>query len=269
MYCNIPYATTIGNNMSITSLYLHFIAPVGDPGEKFPLLIYVGGGGWRKSVPEHHLPELAFFAEKGFAVASVAYRTTETSIFPSQIEDVRTAIRYLRRHAAPFHIDPSNVFLMGGSAGGYLAAMAALTGETAQFRGVEYTDISDKVSGAICLYGIFDFPSALASAKGSQDQIFPLRLFVPETSMSALTDASPISYISDMNIPFLLLHGTEDKIVSYKQSVCFYDTLTKMDKEADLILLEGADHAGREFSQPAIQSIELDFLMKNLRRTAQ
>ncbi len=262
MYCGIPYAQVQTAHAMALPLYLHFIAPVGSTGERFPLLIYIGGGGWRISAPERHLPELAFFAENGFAVASVGYRTTTYDAFPAQIEDVRTAIRFLRLHADQFCIDPEHIYVCGGSAGAYLAAMAALTGGQAKFRGRMYPDIPDAVSGAICLYGIYDFPKlmvTLSTEENTEGQAI-VREFLKGQNIFTLTEASPTQYITANSVPFLLLHGTEDHLAPHQQSILFHDLLTQNQVPAELVLLEGAGHATSDFSQPDVQNMELEFL---------
>ena len=270
MYCGITYTQARTARAMALPLQLHLISPIGG-GERFPLLVYIGGGGWRISAPDRHLPELAFFAENGFTVASIGYRTTAHDGFPAQIEDVRTAIRFLRLHADQFHIDPEHVYVCGGSAGAYLAAMAALTGGRPKFRGAEYPDIPDTVSGAICLYGIYDFPKlmvTLSTEKNTEGQAVVWE-FLKNQDMLTLIEASPTYYIAADSVPFLLLHGTEDRLVPHQQSILFHDQLTQSQVPAELVLLEGAGHASPDFSQPEIQSLELEFLKNNLQSEQQ
>lgn len=265
MYCNLVYANVSTNSAAAIPLHLHLITPRGNPTEKFPLIIYLGGGGWRVSSPERHLPELAYYAAQGYVIASIEYRTTANSRFPSQIEDVKTAIRFLRKHSEQFHIDTLHVHIMGGSAGAYLAAMTALTAGTDAFRGKEYLEYSDKVSSAICLYGIYDFMEYEKAIKEKEDSTLPIRLFLPDTSEKALKSASPVSYIQGWTVPFLLLHGTEDKLVSCSQSKIFHDKLEEAGSNVELYLFENAGHADPVFSQTGVQNIVLNFLTKSWR----
>lgn len=264
MYCGISYTQAQTAHVMALPLHLHLIAPTGGGSERFPLLVYIGGGGWRVSAPERHLPELAFFAENGFAVASVEYRTTAYDGFPAQIEDVRTAIRFLRLHAGQFHIDPERVYVCGGSAGAYLAAMAALTGGQPQFRGTEYPDIPDTVSGAIGLYGIYDFPQLMVTLSTEKDQERQtiVQQFLKKQDMLTLIEASPTYYVAANSVPFLLLHGTEDRLIPHQQSILFHDLLTQSQVPVKLVLLEGAGHASPDFSQSEVQRMELEFLKR-------
>lgn len=269
MYCGISYAQPQTARAIALPLILHMITPVAVGNERFPLLVYIGGGGWKVSVPERHLPELAFFAENGFVVASVEYRTTAHDSFPAQIEDVRTAIRFLRFHASQFHIDTEKVYLMGGSAGAYLAAMAALTGGQSKFRSAEYPDIPDTVSGAICLYGIYDFPALMVtfSTENNMEGQSIVSHFLKRQDMLTLAEASPTNYITTNSVPFLLIHGMDDQQVPCQQSILFHDLLIQSQVPVKLILLEGAGHASPDFGQPEIQSIELDFLKNEEQRS--
>lgn len=257
---NLVYTCATNGGYGAVPLHMHIIFPIGTDKQTFPLLINVGGGGWRISAPERHLPELAFFAENGFIVASIEYRTTAHSRFPTQVEDVKTAIRYLRKNSQKYHINPEKIYLMGCSAGAHLAAMAALTADTGLFSGDQFTDQSESVQGAIGLYGLYDFTKHMFEE--SEDCSIPtmLELFLPNMEEETLALASPVHYVSRNRIPFLLLHGMEDRQVSYQQSVLFHDCLSQFHNDVQLYLLEGADHADGNFSQPEVQNIILDFL---------
>lgn len=261
LYCGITYKNTAGNSLALP-LHLHLICPVGQESERFPLLIYIGGGGWRVSNPERHLPELAFFAEKGFVVASIEYCTTANGIFPEQIIDVRTAIRFLRSHAEQFKIDPECVFLMGGSAGAYLAAMAGTLAGTTDFQGTEYLEQSDGILGTICLYGLFDFCKLNQDVPNASNSMVPVQLFLSSKDEEILRRSSVTTYVGRTKTPFLLLHGDHDEMVSYHQSEYFYQQLVNAGISAELYLISGGRHASEEFSQPEVQNIELNFLKK-------
>lgn len=265
MYCGLVYTHAATGSAAAIPLHLHLIVPRGAPDQRFPLLIYLGGGGWRVSSPERHLPELAWFAAQGCVVASVEYRTTANSRFPAQIEDVKTAIRFLRKNSAAFGIDPRFVHLMGGSAGAYLAAMAALTGGTDRFRGTDWPDQSDAVTSAVCLYGLFDFLAYREPLLARADSALPLQLFLPDTGEETLRSASPLSYVREDTVPFLLLHGTRDRMVPWTQSSAFHDKLRQAGRDVELYLLEDADHADRAFSQAPVQDIVFNFLSKSWR----
>lgn len=259
MYCNLVYAHA-GDGTGTVPLRFHMISPRVEHNERFPLLIYVGGGGWRVSNPERHLPELAFYAANGFVVASVEYRTTAVARFPAQIEDVRTAIRFLRRNAGQFHIDPERIYMMGGSAGAYLTAMAALTGDADDFRGRDNPDISDMLQGVICLYGLYDLTPYVQARRIGMEDALPVTLFLPDMNEDTAKQASPASYIDQQTLPFLLLHGNADRMVDYHQSITFHEALERKGCHSQICILDGAGHADPAFGQPMIQNMILDFI---------
>lgn len=268
LYLNITYSNCCSSTSISQQLSLHLICPRGKNNECFPLLIYIGGGGWRTINPERHIPELAFFAERGFVVASIEYRTTATARFPSQIEDVKTAIQFLRQNADRYSIDPTKVFLMGGSAGAYLAAMAGLTGGSDLFQVKHDGCFTDVVSGVVGLYGLYDFSiySDYILHGNINDQLLPIKLFLKDCDPVGLFVASPTTYVERNDIPFLLLHGLSDSMVNPSQSICFHDRLIEANHPCELLLIENAGHADVQFSQPSIQEKVLSFLEQNINR---
>ena len=110
-------------------------------------------GAWLEMDKSAHLAYLAGLARSGFVVASVEYRTSNEAKFPKQLEDVKSAIRYLRAHADRFCLDPEHFGVMGESAGGYLAAMTALATDPGDDVG-DHLSLSSAVSWLAVLLGI-------------------------------------------------------------------------------------------------------------------
>jgi acetyl esterase/lipase len=94
---------------------------------KFPLIVFVQGSAWRRQQIFAHLQHLVRVCGKGYAVAMVQYRPSDIAPFPAQIQDTKTAIRFLRKNAAEYGIDPGRVALWGDSSGGHTAVMAGIT----------------------------------------------------------------------------------------------------------------------------------------------
>lgn len=259
LYSDLAFRSKDGS-----TLRLYLIQPQSKQRHQFPLLIYIGGGGWRTIHPERHLPELTHIAELGFVVASMEYHTTYREHFPVQIEDVKNAIRYLRSDAEQLGINKEKVFLAGGSAGAYLAVMSGLTGGTGSFRGSEYLEESDDVSGVIGLYGIYNFRHFEQLDETSWKNQPYISRFLPNHDNCSLNTASADTYSRNNQIPVLLIHGLSDHMVPYSQSVELYDQLEKDGHWVQLVLIENADHADVHFSQPAVQKMMIDFLQSNL-----
>ena len=95
------------------------------PPDPLPVIIWVPGGAWRGTDKNQSIAEMQFLAERGFALVSMYYRSSAQAHYPAQLIDVKTAVRFLRAHAEQYHIDPHRIGMIGRSAGGYLASMAA------------------------------------------------------------------------------------------------------------------------------------------------
>ncbi len=178
-----------------------------------PLIIFIHGGAWKKGDKHDYWPYLIPYAEKGYITATIQYRLTDVAIYPAQLDDVISAINWLQDNAEVYHIDKNKIVLVGGSAGGHLAMMAA------------YSDPSLNIKGIVNLYGPSDLTTPYAREIASvQKLIGKSYQEVPELYKSA----SPVTYISQDIPPTLTFQGTLDELVPYEQS----DNLDKKIKEA-------------------------------------
>ena len=139
-----------------------------DTAHDYPCIVWICGGAWLSIDKSAHLAYLSELARAGFVVASVQYRTSNEAKFPAQLCDVKAAIRYLRAHAARYHIDEAHIGVMGESAGGYLTCMAALCDDPAYEVG-EYLSYSSKVQAACPWYPPTDFRGCLLYTSDAAD----------------------------------------------------------------------------------------------------
>jgi acetyl esterase/lipase len=178
-----------------------------------PLIIFIHGGAWKKGDKHDYWPYLIPYAEKGYITATIQYRLTDVAIYPAQLDDVISAINWLQDNADEYHIDKNKIVLVGGSAGGHLAMMAA------------YSDPSLNIKGIVNLYGPSDLTTPYAREIASvQKLIGKSYQEVPELYRMA----SPVTYISKDMPPTITFQGTLDELVPYEQS----DNLDKKIKEA-------------------------------------
>src|SRR4030095_15941613 len=117
----LKYASHGGSDLML-DLYLP-PAPIQEPA---PVIVFLHGGGWSGGTRTTGPDFKRYFARDGFAMASIEYRLTPSVTFPANVEDVRTAVRWLKANAAMYALDPERICLWGTSAGGHLAAVAAL-----------------------------------------------------------------------------------------------------------------------------------------------
>jgi acetyl esterase/lipase len=264
---DLTYATVDGKTL-LLDLYL----PPAPAGLR-PLIVWVHGGGWRSGSKEN--PRLALaMVSRGYAVASINYRLSHEATFPAQMQDVKAAIRWLRANASVYGLDPNRIGAWGSSAGGHLVALLGTSGGVALFdQGGGNYDQSSRVQAVVDFYGPIDFlqmdpmlgpGSRWHSAPGSPESLL-LGAPVLENPDKAAA-ASPLSYITPDDPPFLIVHGKQDRTVPYQQSVLFRDALRRAGVEATLILLPEAQHGGAAFNGPELLDQVADFFDRHLRQ---
>ncbi|MDR0322530.1 MAG: alpha/beta hydrolase [Treponema sp.] len=227
----------------------------------YPCVIWICGGAWMQMSKSAHLPYLTELSRRGFVVASVDYRLGHESPFPGALIDIKAAVRYLRAHAKRYSINTEKFAVMGESAGGYLAAMTALT-DSDEFEAGEYLKHSSAVQAACCWYAPCDL------VKLAKDNPF---IIIPTFLNGDIKDdhyqrfINPIINITDKAPPFLLLHGTDDQLVPFEQSELFHEALIAKKIDTHLVGLKGEDHAGPQFFQQPVWDIIAEFFKDTLK----
>ena len=230
-----------------------------------PTILWIHGGGWR-SGNRHVGPDLSrFFAARGFAMVAVDYRLSGRATFPAQIEDVKTAIRWVRSIAGEYRLDARRVGLWGASSGGHLAALAGLTGDDLFTpAGAPYRDRSSAVQAVVDGYGPVDFlqmdahrPPPGTRSEDPENLVLPrldmrsadadsyesLLLGAPiGTCPERVREASPLTYVHAGAPPFLIVHGASDTTVAPQQSELLFEALSREGNDATLVLVDGLGH---------------------------
>jgi acetyl esterase/lipase len=233
-------------------LTLDVYVPAGDrASQRNPLIIYVHGGGWSSGHTRHsgafeNWPKvLASLAARGYVVSSLNYRLSREAPFPAAIHDVKAAIRWLRSHAQDYGIDKNRVVLWGGSAGGQLVSLAAMSCGSAELEPPASSTESDCVQGAVAWYGVFNFATVAApdaDANGSPVARY-LGCPFPKCPADTVRRASPIRYADASDPPMLLIHGVNDRVVPVAQSKEFHDALKKAGVPVEMLLIPDVDHS--------------------------
>ncbi|MFZ9937286.1 MAG: alpha/beta hydrolase fold domain-containing protein, partial [Luteolibacter sp.] len=184
----------------------------------------------------------------GYVCVSVEYWKGTKERWPTNLQDCKNAVRWLRVNAARLQVDPARIGVIGGSAGGHLALMVAYTpGNREIDPNPLYPGIPDHVSACVDMYGI----SNLLTRQGTDDSGKPdgklrdTKLF-PESREAAPEKwklASPVTHIRRDSPPTLILHGTHDTTVDRGQSAELHEALTRAGVESTLIMVKGANHA--------------------------
>jgi acetyl esterase/lipase len=187
-----------------------------------PVLLQVPGGAWMVgSKRQQAYPLMSHLAELGWVCVAINYRLSPRSTWPDQIVDVKRALAWTKEHIAEYGGDPDWVAITGGSAGGHLSSLAALTANDPQFQpGFEDADTS--VRAAVPFYGLYDFTRSDAihplMAPTLAKYVFKLRRAELREAFRA---ASPITYVSAEAPPFFVLHGRNDSLIPVEQGRAF------------------------------------------------
>jgi acetyl esterase/lipase len=196
-----------------------------------PVLLQVPGGAWMVgSKRQQAYPLMSHLAELGWVCVAINYRLSPRSTWPDQIVDVKRALAWTKEHIAEYGGDPDWVAITGGSAGGHLSSLAALTANDPQFQpGFEDADTS--VRAAIPFYGLYDFTRSDAihplMAPTLAKYVFKLR---QAELREAFRAASPITYVSAEAPPFFVLHGRNDSLIPVEQGRAFSARLREVSR---------------------------------------
>ncbi|MCU0309920.1 MAG: alpha/beta hydrolase [Acidimicrobiales bacterium] len=246
---DVPFSRVAGR-----VLKLDVFAPVDPPapGERRPALLQVHGGAWViGDKREQGIPLLKAMARHGWVGFNANYRLSPGATWPDHLVDIKQAVAFIRAHADEYGVDPSFVAVTGGSAGGHIAAMLALTADDRRYQpGFEDADAS--VQAAVPFYAVYDFTNR-------HDLMSPefVSWFVEPMIMKAFLDeeperfaeASPLDRIRADAPPFFVIHGDNDTLAPVEDARTFVERMGEV-SEAPVAYLElhGAQHAFDTFT---------------------
>jgi acetyl esterase/lipase len=222
-----------------------------------PVLIQVHGGGWTLgSKDDQGIPLMHRMAERGWVCVAINYRLAPRDAFPAQIVDVKKAIAWVKEHIEEYGGDPSYVVITGGSAGGHLTALAALTPNDPAYQpGFEGADT--RVQAAVPFYGVYDFAGStgLRNALLMRDRYLAPKIVQRtwDEDPEVFEHGSPILRISPDAPDFFVLHGDRDSLVAVEQARLFVAALRETSKNSVAYAeFPGTQHAFDVF--PSIRS---------------
>ena len=266
--------------------YLHIYVPESE--EPMPLAIMVHGGGFISGDADTKQAQFVYryFRDHGYAAASINYRLADEAAYPAAIEDVKAAVRFLRANAEQYGYDPDRFVILGESAGGYLATMAAVTSDD-EFMGLPFVGedpgnpVSANVSALVDFYGIMDFAMENADWKADGIARFAVSLAnnwmwrrtgrfnswmnywiqkdviqagSPEEMTEEMKLYCPATYIArnfskESDLHVMILHGDADITVSKQNSSRLYDAFCETigEDKVRFILYPGYGHAADMF----------------------
>ncbi|RMD85205.1 MAG: alpha/beta hydrolase [Candidatus Dadabacteria bacterium] len=238
---DIQFDRVRGINLKL-DVYRHKSRPSG-----CPTLLQIHGGGWTiGDKREQALPLMYQLAAHGWVCVSTNYRLSPHATFPEHLVDVKKALAWIRKHGADYGADPGFVVVTGGSAGGHLAALVALTANDPEYQ-PGFEEVDTTVQAAVPLYGVYDFTDrwGLWPNRGLARI---LETSVMKGSLAEIPEqyakASPLDRIHPDAPPFLIVHGSRDTLVPVEEARRFARELRKVSR-APVVYLEvpGAQHA--------------------------
>jgi len=262
---NIVYSTATGEELKLTLL-----TPWGakERGERLPLIAFIQGSAWTFPDLNYEILQMGWYARQGYVVAMLTHRNClEGHPFPAFLEDVKTAIRFLRAHAAEYAIDGGRVCAFGTSSGGNAALLLGLTGDDPAYKTGEYPDQSDRVQLVVECFGPTDLKrmlgGSLPAADSSRD-IFGA-LTRGRDVREVMREMSPVCHVKpgEKYPPFLLIHGGADDVVPHEQMELMYRALLESAADARAISVDGAPHEGSFWSRE-LHGIIRDYIGEKL-----
>jgi acetyl esterase len=251
---DIVYAQAAGTELLMD-------AALPNSGVPTPAIIIVHGGGWVRGDRRADVqPLFKPLSDAGFAWFSISYRLMkDVTQFGVAIDDVESAVSYVKSHAAEFNVDPGRIALVGESAGGQLAAMAALRGgEAASVRAV------------VAFYAPTDLVSLIKNSNYLPPQIRTSVMGTPweRLVIAGLAQLSPVENVHRNMPPFLFIHGTADSLVPITQSTDMCDRMHEVGASCDVYPIDGAGHGLRWWQSADRSAAErkmVDWLGQQLR----
>lgn len=231
-----------------------------------PAIVIIHGGGWVGGIKDakREINIGTTMANEGYVCLSIDYKLANEKeskpAWPQNLHDCKTAVRWLRANAGKYNIDADNIGVIGGSAGGHLAAMV---GVTQAKDGLDpegpYGEHSCAVKCVVDLYG----PNDPGRWRDRVAVLGKTRAEAPEL----YKQFSVLTHLDKEDPPFLIMHGTADKTVPVEQSTILAEALTKLGVENHLEIIEGAPHTFHlQPSQKDLRPLVISFFNKHLKK---
>ena len=226
---NVEFGKVDGVSLTLDS-------SVPDGAGPFPAVILVHGGGFVRGDKQLYVkPLFPVLTEANYTWFSVNYRLAPQYPFPAAVEDVQRAIQYVKSHAKQYKVDPQRIALVGESAGGYLVSYIGAIDRP-----------QDRVAAIVSFYGPHNVAGLVSGSGGgpvpeSVEKFWQVKE-LNAASAKTLEEASPIFYVHKSMPPFLLIHGTKDAQVDYRQSPAMCERMKAVGAKCDLITVENGAH---------------------------
>jgi acetyl esterase/lipase len=251
---NVEYGASLPGDKGGRNLLDVVLPKASRQGERRPVLLQVHGGGWIiGDKREQGKPLMTHLASRGWVCVAINYRLSPKATMPDHIVDVKRAIAWIRSHIEEYGGDPNFLCITGGSAGGHLCSLAALTANDPRFQ-PGFEEVNTTIDGCVPFYGVFDFlDRADDRPLGKMSDFIGPMVFkcTPEENPELWDSVSPITRVHSEAPPFFVIQGSHDSLVFAEEAVTFVSTLREKSVQPVLHAeLHGAQHAFEIFHSP-------------------
>jgi acetyl esterase/lipase len=262
--------TDIPNGFARPHLMMDIIKPASS--QPTPAIVFVAGNGFQSIDRAALVPQLSVIAKAGYLVAAIDYRIIGETHYPEPLKDVKTAVRFLKANAKTYNINPDRIAVWGNSAGGYLSAMAATTGDIKEFDTDKWTGVSSAVQAAVIFYAPINLANSvrndaykLSDGTWSGDAFLGFDTKNPANA-DKVNKANPLTYISERTPPMLIVHGTKDVIVPISEGESLHAALEAAKRPVTFLRIDGAGHSfGQVTSTAEVMTEIVRFLDTHLK----
>ncbi|MDC7126255.1 MAG: alpha/beta hydrolase [Spirochaetales bacterium] len=276
------YKDLVYKTIDTKTMKLDIYMPRGMNKLKTPVTVFIHGGAWLLGSKEDILSlkdtynMMEMLRNQGYAVVSIDYRLLdEQNNFPDNIEDCKDAIRWIRKNANNYDLDPENIGVWGSSAGGHLSLMVGLTDDNT-FRGdAELSQYSSRVNYVVDHYGPTDLSEHLGLnhkkhmtkiKEKIRDVAFDVKPTEYENFKAKCIENSPTTSIKKDSVPILVIHGMKDALVNIAESEMLIEAVNQAGGSIESYFVENANHMFAGASDKTLESIvkqSVDFILKN------
>ncbi len=240
------WATLVGQRFRAVRDVVYRSTPQGDlkvdlyvpyGKEPGPTMLYIHGGGWQTGSKEQYVLWYLPYLQLGMRVVAVEYRLSGRAPAPAAVEDARCAFLWLAKNGAEYGVDPNQIVITGGSAGGHLALMTAFLDDSMD-SACGIPGPTPKARAVVEYYGATELESLLLENKPHRSKW----LSGPGDPVAMARRMSPLTWVRPGLPPVLMLHGDADKSVPYSQSVRLGEALSKAGVPNELVTVPGGAH---------------------------
>jgi acetyl esterase/lipase len=213
-----------------------------------PTLLQIHGGGWVIGTKDQQgIPLMLHLAAKGWVTIAPNYRLSPRATFPDHLVDLKRALAWIREHGEEHGADPGFVVVTGGSAGGHLTALMALTANDPEYQ-PGFEDVDTSLQAAVPYYGVYDFtnatgmPSIKERNRGLVERLVMKKKYVGNEE--EFKKASPLWRVRPDAPPFFVIHGKHDSLVPVEEARLFVQRFREV-SQAPVVYAElpGTQHA--------------------------